>query len=203
MVKVRLQADGRLKALGKEPRYKGMYDGCACPSLPPLPPTPSSLLHPPPPAPAPAGTLDAFARIPREEGFGGFFRGLGPSVQRAAVINGCGIASYDHTKQMTMKLTGGVESGLLSQVVGSLVSGLISALVSTPFDVVKTRIMNQPKESRLYSGPLDCAVKTVRAEGVLALYKGFTPAYTRLAPWQLVFFLVFERVNKLVVGENL
>ncbi len=169
VVKVRLQADGRLKALGQAPRYKG--------------------------------TIDAFIRIPREEGWRGFFRGLGPSVQRAAVINGCGIASYDHTKQVVLRLTGRTE-GLVPQVVGSLVSGLVSALVSTPFDVVKTRIMNQPTGTKLYSGPLDCALKTVRAEGPLALYKGFVPAYTRLGPWQLVFFLTLERVNKLAsLGE--
>ncbi len=119
MVKVRLQADGRLKALGQSPRYKG--------------------------------TLDAFGKIAKEEGIKGFYRGIAPSVQRAAVINGCGIASYDHTKQVVLKLTGQTE-GLVSQVAGSLVSGLISALVSTPFDVVKTRIMNQPVNTKLYSG---------------------------------------------------
>lgn len=27
-------------------------------------------------------------------------------MTRAAIINGCGIASYDHSKQLTMKLTG-------------------------------------------------------------------------------------------------
>lgn len=95
--------------------------------------------------------MDAFRRILADEGAAGYFRGLGPSVQRAAVINGCGIASYDHTKQMTLKLTGQAE-GLVSQVVGALVSGLVSAMVSTPFDVVKTRIMNQPVGAKLYSG---------------------------------------------------
>ena len=36
-------------------------------------------------------------------------------MQRAAVINGCGIASYDHSKQVVLKLTGKSE-GLVSQV---------------------------------------------------------------------------------------
>ena len=71
--------------------------------------------------------MDAFLRIPKEEGFAGFYKGLGPSVQRAAVINGCGIASYDHTKQVVLKVTGQTE-GLVPQVIGSLVSGLISAM---------------------------------------------------------------------------
>ena len=106
LVKVRLQADGRLKSLGQPPRYKG--------------------------------TWDALTRIPREEGVRGFYKGLGPSVGRAAVINGCGIASYDQTKVVVLQLTGR-DKGLVPQVLGSLVSGLVSAIVSTPFDVVSYR----------------------------------------------------------------
>jgi solute carrier family 25 uncoupling protein 27 len=173
VVKVRLQADDRLARVGKPPRYRG--------------------------------TWDAFRRIPREEGLRGLYVGLGPSLQRAAVINGCGIASYDHAKQVARRVTGATE-GLAPQVVGSLVSGLVSALVSTPLDVVKTRLMTQPATPgapRLYSGTLDCFVKTARAEGLGGMYKGFTPTYTRLAPWQLVFFVAFEQANRALHGSTL
>lgn len=47
------------------------------------------------------------------------------------------------------------------------------------------------------AGPIDCAVKTVRAEGFLALYKSWLTVYMRLGPWQMVFYLTFEQVNKL------
>ena len=164
LVKVRLQADGRLKSLGQAPRY--------------------------------LGTFDALKRIPAEEGIGGLFRGLGPSIARAAVINGCGIASYDASKTIAQEVTGH-EKGLLPQVLASLVSGLVSALVSTPFDVIKTRMMNQPRDKPLYSGPIDCVIKTAKAEGVMALYKGFTPAYARLAPHRVVHFVTLEQLNKL------
>jgi hypothetical protein len=169
LVKVRIQADGRLKSLGQAPRY--------------------------------AGTFDALRRIPAEEGLGGFFKGLAPSIGRAAVINGCGIASYDVAKQIASQVTGR-DKGLVPQVLASLVSGLVSAIVSTPFDVIKTRMMNQPRDKPLYSGPLDCVVKTARAEGVLALYKGFTPAYARLAPHRVVHFVALEQLNRFAgVGE--
>ena len=164
LVKVRLQADGRLKSLGQPPRYRG--------------------------------TFDALARIPREEGVAGFYKGLGPSVARAAVINGCGIASYDQSKVVVLQLTGR-DKGLVPQVIGSLVSGLVSAIVSTPFDVIKTRMMNQPKNAPLYAGPLDCVAKTVRSEGVGGLYKGFVPAYARLAPHRVVHFVALEQLNRL------
>ena len=93
------------------------------------------------------GTWDALVRIPREEGVRGFYKGLGPSVGRAAVINGCGIASYDQTKVVVLQLTGR-DKGLVPQVIGSLVSGLVSAIVSTPFDVVSRRAGSAERRAR-------------------------------------------------------
>ena len=169
VVKVRLQADGRLKSLGQAPRYVGAWD--------------------------------ALKRIPVEEGVAGYFKGLGPSIGRAAVINGCGIASYDASKTVASQVTGRTE-GLVPQVLASLVSGLVSALVSTPFDVIKTRMMNQPRDKPLYSSAIDCVVKTARAEGVLGLYKGFVPAYSRLAPHRVVHFVALENVSSVSVTMN-
>ena len=44
-----------------------------------------------------------------------------------------------------------------------------------PFDVMATRLYNQKVEEggkgALYTGPIDCLVKTVRAEGMRGIYK--------------------------------
>ena len=61
--------------------------------------------------------------------------------------------------------------------------------------------MNQSTGSTAYKTPLDCLMKTVRTEGPLALYKGFVPTWARLGPWQMVFFLTFERISIIVTGE--
>eukprot|EP00058_Branchiostoma_floridae_P020628 XP_002606118.1 hypothetical protein BRAFLDRAFT_125117 [Branchiostoma floridae] len=65
-------------------------------------------------------------------------------------------------------------------------------------DVVKTRIMNQPTDSMgrgtLYRSSVDCLVKTVRKEGVMALYKGFIPIWSRMAPWYIVFWMSYEKL---------
>lgn len=118
VVKLRLQADGRLVSQGQQPRYKG--------------------------------TLDAFVKIAQQEGRAGFFRGVWPNTQQAAVINGCGIASYDETKRFVCA-TLGTDQGLLAKLLAALTSGLVSATVSSPFDVIKTRLMVQPPGSKLYS----------------------------------------------------
>ena len=34
-----------------------------------------------------------------------------------------------------------------------------------------------------------------RTEGVLALYKGFFPAFARMGPWNIIFFVVYEKLQ--------
>uniref|UniRef100_N1QRS7 Uncharacterized protein n=1 Tax=Aegilops tauschii TaxID=37682 RepID=N1QRS7_AEGTA len=47
-----------------------------------------------------------------------------------------------------------------------------------------------------YAGALDCALKTVRSEGVMALYKGFIPTVSRQGPFTVVLFVTLEQVRK-------
>eukprot|EP01006_Ploeotia_vitrea_P019906 TRINITY_DN52161_c0_g1_i1.p1 TRINITY_DN52161_c0_g1~~TRINITY_DN52161_c0_g1_i1.p1 ORF type:complete len:286 (+),score=95.72 TRINITY_DN52161_c0_g1_i1:88-858(+) len=173
VVKVRLQADARLELVGGRVRYNG--------------------------------TLDAFRTIAQKEGFSAFYRGLVPSLQRAAFMYGTSIATYDTAKAQIVRRSNGRldDASVAGHVSASLVSGLVAALVSTPFDTIKTRLINQSVlvSEKPYRGMIDCAVRSTRSEGVLSLYKGFTPTYLRLAPWQLVFFVAFERLSIMVTGQ--
>jgi len=45
----------------------------------------------------------------------------------------------------------------------------------SPFDRLRTNLMNQPTDQKLYTGFLDCAVKTVKNDGILSLWRGFIP----------------------------
>eukprot|EP00966_Prymnesium_polylepis_P286018 6606991-Prymnesium_polylepis.2 len=200
VVKVRLQADGRLKLAGGQPRYDG--------------------------------TLHAFRSIwAAEGGLVAFYKGCLPNVQRAIVVNGVGIAAYDHSKQTAQRLLGvrraaalsprrgrpfrwwaraslatrpqlrsplaergslpsrahwpraasQDDDSLASRFVAALVGGVTTSLVGCPFDVLKTRMMNQHRTKPLYTNVLDCAMSVARVEGVTALWKGLLPVYARQA----------------------
>lgn len=49
-----------------------------------------------------------------------------------------------------------------------------------------------------YNGALDCALKTVKAEGPMALYKGFVPTISRHGPFRVVLFVTIEQVWKML-----
>lgn len=53
------------------------------------------------------------------------------------------------------------------------------------------------KTNSEYKGIIDCFTKTIKNEGLLALYKGFIPVWLRLAPWQIIFWTSYEQLRKL------
>lgn len=64
-----------------------------------------------------------------------------------------------------------------------------------------SRMYNQNGE--LYKGVFDCLAKTVKTEGVFALYKGFLPHLARILPHTILTLSLAEQTNKLVRGiEN-
>ena len=74
-----------------------------------------------------------------------------------------------------------------------MAAALATTVSINPIDVVKTRVMNMKPGQ--YSGPMDCVMQTIRAEGPLALYKGFVPTFVRQAPYVMVMFLTLEQIK--------
>lgn len=163
LIKVRMQADGRLMKLGQQPRYTGL--------------------------------ADAFTKIAQAEGVTGLWRGVGPNAQRAFLVNMGELACYDQSKQWVIG-RGIAGDNIGAHTLASVMSGLSATILSCPADVVKTRMMNQAAGVAVYRNSLDCLTKTVKAEGVMALWKGFFPTWTRLGPWQFVFWVSYEQLRR-------
>ncbi|WJX56608.1 hypothetical protein P8452_42253 [Trifolium repens] len=118
----------------------------------------------------------------------------------AAIGNPADLASYDQFKEMILE-KGVMKDGLGTHVTASFAAGFVAAVASNPVDVIKTRVMNMKVEAGKeppYAGALDCAMKTVRAEGPLALYKGFIPTISRQGPFTVVLFVTLEQVRKVM-----
>ena len=124
--------------------------------------------------------------------------GWGPR-QRAMLVQLGDLTAYDQAKQFWTRRVG-LSDGPVLHAASSAVAGLVAATMGAPADVIKTRVMNQPLDESgrgtLYRGTLDCLRKTVRNEGLGALYKGWLPTWMRMAPWSLAFFLSFEQLRK-------
>jgi hypothetical protein len=113
----------------------------------------------------------AFADIVKSKGVLGLYKGSSATVARATVLAAVELSSYDFFKQ---KLRPFVAEGPVLHFSTALCSGFFAALASSPFDVAKSRIMNNAPSggAQAYSGILDVFYKTVRTEGVFSLWYG-------------------------------
>lgn len=76
------------------------------------------------------------------------------------------------------------------------IAGIVGKYVEYPFDTVKVRLQSQPDCQPLrYKGPLDCFRQSIKADGVLGLYRGISaPLVGAAAETSSLFF--FERIGR-------
>ncbi|XP_064384029.1 mitochondrial 2-oxoglutarate/malate carrier protein-like isoform X1 [Halichondria panicea] len=142
--------------------------------------------------------FDALARISREEGLGTLWRGCGPTVLRAMVVNAAQLATYSQAKQFLLTTSYFVDD-IKCHFGSSMISGLVTTLVSMPVDIAKTRIQTMKTVDGVpeYNGSMDVWKQLVRKEGIFSLWKGFTPYYARLGPHTVLTFIFLEQFRRL------
>ncbi|KAI8336471.1 mitochondrial carrier domain-containing protein [Blakeslea trispora] len=128
--------------------------------------------------------VSALSQIYRTEGIRGLYRGADAAMMRAGVGSAVQMPTYMLGKDILLKRFGFPDT-FSTHFVTSMFTGVLVCLAMNPFDVISTRMYNQgvdPKTGKgvLYSGPMDCAVKMVKIEGVRGLYKGFLAHYLRI-----------------------
>ncbi|KAI0482931.1 amino acid transporter arg-13 [Xylariaceae sp. FL0804] len=76
------------------------------------------------------------------------------------------------------------------------VAGIVGKYIEYPFDTVKVRLQSQPDHLPLrYAGPLDCFRQSIKADGLLSLYRGISaPLVGAAAETSSLFF--FERLGR-------
>nr|GMC62376.1 mitochondrial uncoupling protein 5-like [Ipomoea batatas] len=144
--------------------------------------------------------VDAITQMTKNEGVTSLWRGSSLTVNRAMLVTASQLASYDQFKETILE-KGIMKDGLGTHVTASFAAGFVAAVVTNPVDVLKTRMMNMKVEPGMappYAGALDCAMKTIKAEGPMALYKGFIPTISRQGPFTVVLFVTLEQVRKLL-----
>lgn len=135
------------------------------------------------------------------QGIGGFYRGLQANVMRAMVLNGTKMGCYDQISGM-IKKSGMIPSGLPTQFMSAFSAGFFMAVTVSPFDMVRTRLMNQPPDKKIYTGFVDCVMKLIAKDGFGALYSGFVPIWARFAPTTTLQLVIFEQIKPIFGVEG-
>ncbi|XP_042519374.1 mitochondrial arginine transporter BAC1 isoform X1 [Macadamia integrifolia] len=141
--------------------------------------------------------LHCTSRILKNEGVKGLYRGATSSFVGMAVEGSLFFGIYSQTKQ---SLQGEVRSSRPQiQVIipAAAYAGAIISFVLCPSELVKCRMQVQGTDSLVlkhdrYSSPLDCAVKTIKTEGVKGIFRGGFATLLRESIGNSAFFCTYE-----------
>ncbi|XP_061374209.1 uncharacterized protein LOC133316443 [Gastrolobium bilobum] len=135
---------------------------------------------------------EAFVGTWQQDGIRGFFRGTGATLCREVPFYVAGMGLYAESKKAVQKVLGRELEAWETIAVGAL-SGGLAAVVTTPFDVMKTRMMTA--KGRSVSMTL-VAFTILSNEGPLGLFKGAVPRFFWIAPLGAMNFAGYELARK-------
>lgn len=117
-----------------------------------------------------------YSRIQQVEGFGGYFKGLGPNLVGVIPARSINFFTYGNGKRILTDLNGGKETASV-HLAAAATAGVITSTATNPIWVIKTRLQLQGNGIRRYTGSMDCLVQILKEEGVRGLYKGMSASY--------------------------
>ncbi|GBG82606.1 hypothetical protein CBR_g34975 [Chara braunii] len=136
---------------------------------------------------------EAIAGTMKMDGIKGFFRGTGVTLCREVPFYVAGMVIYEEMKKVANSLLKRQLKPWETIAVGGL-SGGLAAIMTTPFDVMKTRMMtSSPGTTVTMSG---IAWSIIRNEGALTLFKGCLPRFFWIAPLGAMNFAGYELAKR-------
>ncbi|CAG7980206.1 unnamed protein product [Penicillium salamii] len=140
-------------------------------------------------------SYDGLSKIYKSEGIKGIYRGVGAAMIRTSFGSAVQLPTYFFAKRrLTRHL--GMEEGPALHLTSSAASGFVVCCFMHPPDTIMARMYNQT--GNLYGGVFDCLLKTIRTEGLFAIYKGFFAHLARILPHTILTLSLAEQTNKLM-----
>jgi len=144
------------------------------------------------------GIIDCFVRIPKEQGMLAFWRGNLANVIRYFPTQALNFAFKDVYKQIFL---GGVDqkTQFWRYFVGNLASGGAAGATSLcfvyPLDYARTRLgadVGKGPAERQYNGLVDCIKKTLKSDGAVGLYRGFSVSVQGIIIYRAAYFGCYD-----------
>ncbi|CAF2049044.1 unnamed protein product [Brassica rapa subsp. trilocularis] len=168
------------------------------------------------------GMVHALSTVLRQEGPRALYRGWLPSVIGVVPYVGLNFAVYESLKDWLVKSkpfgiidNNTSELTVTTRLACGAIAGTMGQTVAYPLDVVRRRMQmvgwkdassvitgdGRGKAPIEYSGMVDAFRKTVRHEGLGALYKGLVPNSVKVVPSIAIAFVTYEKVKDILGVE--
>ncbi|KAK7686382.1 hypothetical protein QCA50_010606 [Cerrena zonata] len=153
------------------------------------------------------GITDCFKRTYASEGLYSFWRGNGANVIRYFPTQALNFAFKDTYKQMLgFQKSQGYGLWVLGNIASGAAAGATSSVFVYSLDYARTRLSADTKNvgkggERQFTGIIDVYRKTLRADGISGLYRGFMPSILGICVYRGFYFGGYDSIKgTLLVG---
>ncbi|KIH94226.1 solute carrier family 25 (mitochondrial 2-oxodicarboxylate transporter), member 21 [Sporothrix brasiliensis 5110] len=143
------------------------------------------------------GMVDCFRKIIKHEGFSRLYRGISAPIMMEAPKRATKFAANDEWGKFYRKAFGQEKMTQSLSVLTGATAGATESFVVVPFELVKIRLQDKASAGK-YNGMIDVVTKTIRNEGVLAMYQGLESTMWRHILWNAGYFGCIFQVRQLM-----
>ncbi|TFK41831.1 mitochondrial carrier domain-containing protein [Crucibulum laeve] len=146
-------------------------------------------------------SLDCAKKIFRNEGFLGFYRGLGPQLIGVAPEKAIKLTVNDLIRaRATDPETGRIKLGW--EFIAGGTAGGCQVVFTNPLEIVKIRLQVQGEAAKVEGAVPKGAVHIIRQLGIVGLYRGATACLLRDIPFSAIYFPAYWHLKKDVFHEG-
>ena len=138
-------------------------------------------------------TLQTFQLIFKEEGLKGLWKGHNAGQILSVTYAFGQFAAFDQFNNQSKKMKFFEEHEQIRHSLAGGLGGAIGMIISTPFDVVRTRLIAQDA-NKGYKNINDAFKKIFKKEGFKGLFRGIVPAVTQIAPLAAIQFWSYNLI---------
>ncbi|XP_071314906.1 mitochondrial carnitine/acylcarnitine carrier protein-like [Trachinotus anak] len=148
------------------------------------------------------GTYDCFRKTVSKEGILGLYKGMGAPLAGVAPMMAISFFGFGLGKQLQQ--TDPDKPLTHTQIfLSGCLAGVFTTVIVAPGERIKCLLQVQASsgESR-YAGPLDCAVRLYKEQGIRSVYKGTVLTLIRDVPSNGLYFLTYEYLKNFLTPEG-
>jgi solute carrier family 25 protein 33/36 len=152
------------------------------------------------------GTFYSLAQLGKEEGWRGFYRGLGPHLVGVIPSRSISFFTYGNTKSFLHDQFGMPKDSATSSVIAGISAGFVVVTVTQPIWLVKTRMQLQTNTGDLlYKNSMHAIERIYKEEGLRTFYRGMTASYVGISEstFQFVLYERFKSITQAYTGREL
>ncbi|XP_071402978.1 mitochondrial carnitine/acylcarnitine carrier protein [Centroberyx affinis] len=148
------------------------------------------------------GTYDCIRKTVSKEGILGLYKGMGAPLAGVAPMMAISFFGFSLGKQLQQADHGKPLTHTQIFLSGCL-AGVFTTVIVAPGERIKCLLQVQASSGQSkYAGPLDCAIRLYKEQGIRSVYKGTVLTLIRDVPSNGLYFLTYESLKNFLTPEG-